>query len=681
MSIWAGLDTAEQERELAARTLSLEVEAPMRLAEDQVGAIEGMARAPLSAAVRLASAADSHLAIPLGSALYNLTGYEGLNPDQLWREHQETFGRTKKILTPKPEEVTTAGQISFGLVQGLTELASGGPAALIFTEQANAGADMVEQGVDSGTAQGAALITGTANAIGIALPGAIGTNLTTKLMSGAGINVVAGGAAEGAQKELLEQRGYQKLADQIDPFDLKARSVDALMGAAFGGLAHLGAPDASPAQKNAAAALNLTTQAEAAAPGRPADIPDMQAHNLAFEKAQDDLMSDRPVDVAAELQGATFLPDRRREALEVGVEQAMDDITQEEAKINPSRFLTPDELAASQYEAQLIEQSRDLGLSEDQARELARRTTPAALRDNVTSLYEARVGEGEQNLRFSAIDRAQKLVDETDAPATYVHADLANLGGLNAVLTETGANEIFRFAATAFREELAKIGADVRALTFRHGGDEISGVVLNATEEQARAALQRASDKLRNLAETMTTPKGGRVSEIEHPKHPGVAEKRGTGLSYGTSAIRPGRARPEIIQQAERQLEAMKKEVAQNVTRNTVGEPGAQPSGGQAGRAAGRAAEADSGSRSQDAGGRESLFGGQEGQGLDLEQLKVAEQAILENPLVPAIDETTGQHVPAGELLAKIDSEIQDATKRREALLAAAACFLRNGGL
>lgn len=677
MSIWGGLNPQETQRTLESERISLEGIDPIVLDEDRVGVGEALVRGPLSASVRVGSLFDM-AAGGLAVGLDKLSGTTELQ-DQVFAEHEATFGRTKQILTPQPQEVTTAGQIAFVLSQGLTELAAGGPRTLVATEQLNTAEDFTRGGVDSTTAQAAGAITGVANAIGAALPAGVGGTLGKKVASGVGINVVAGGLTDAGQNVLLEQRGYGELAAGFDPFDLKARSVDAVMGAAFGGLAHLGAPTALPREKNAAATLNLASQMEQAAPGRPVDVADATAHANAFEKAQDDLMSDQPVDVSRELDGAAFTPDPRRQQQMETVASMADEAVAEVRLTDPERFLTPDELTSQRHEREVMNVARELGIPEEQARALAGKTTPEALRDNVTGLYEARVGEGENNLRLDAIARAQRINDETGAPATYVHADLANLGGLNSALTESGANEVFRFAASAFREELAKIGAEVRSLAFRHGGDEISGVVLNATEEQAANALRMASERLQAMANQMTTPEGLRVSEIEHPKHPGVAEKRGTGLSYGTSPIQAGADRGSIIKHAETQLEAMKKEVTKNVPRNTTGQPGADAPGGQAGRTAGGPGEAGSGTARPDAAAARSASG-QEGS-VEAEQLKAAEQAILENPSIPAIDESTGELLPAGDLLARIDTEITEAQRKAETFAAAAACFLRNGGL
>jgi hypothetical protein len=647
------------------------------------GVASAIPRGVLAGAVRLASGLDlAASVVPI--AIDAVAGNTKLE-DQYFAEHDATFGRTMKVLTPTPETTTTAGRIAFGITQGLTELVGGGPRGLVASEELNTGADMVSAGVDSSTALLLGDAAGITNAVGAGIPAAFGKTLMARLVTGAAGNVAAGAAGEAAQKGVLQANGYNAMADQVHPLDARARLVDLVMGAAFGGLHHLQVPTAAkPAARDAAATLNLSAQAEASAPGDPVTSADFSAHLDAHQKAQDDLQHDRPVDVSAQLDGAQFNPSAHQDAVRANVQKAADEVTTEIKSADPEAFLTPDQITAQQHAADIASAAKELGITEAQAKALAAKTEPKALRDMVTGLYEARVGEGDKNLRLASITRAQKLVEQTGAPATYVHADIANLGGLNSALTESGANKVFKMAATFFQDELAKIGASAKALAFRHGGDEISGVVMNATERDAAEALRKAAIRVKQAAKAMRTAEGGRVSEIPHPKHPGVAEKQGTGLSYGVSEIRPNLDRADIIKRAEVQLEAMKKEVP-HVNRSSSAAAGPEPSGGQAGGATGRAGGGTEAPGRQNEGGQRGLPGREAGQsqlpeGLNADAVAAAEQAVAADPTVPAIDEATGQHVPAGELLAKLDTEIQDAEKKRSVFSAAVACFLRNGG-
>lgn len=677
MSIWAGVDPAEQDRQIAGQTLSLQTQDPVELPEDQVGLGEGLGRGVVSGAVRVGSALDM-AAGGLAVGIDKLTGGTEMQ-DMVFSEHDDTFGRAKRALTPDPRAVTTAGQIGFGLSQALTELAGGGPRTLVAAEQLNTAEDMVQQGVDSTTAQGAGVIAGTANAVGAALPGAVGTTLSAKMISGAGINVATGIAAEGAQKVLLDQRGYQQMADQIDPFDLKARSIDAFMGVAFGGISH--GFFVWRQAKNAAATLNLAAQAEGAAPGRPVDIKDATAHAAAFDKAQQDLMNDRPVDVSSELDGAAFTPDPRRQAVQQEVAKAVDEAAQEVRSTEPERFLDPDQVQTLEHERLVRDQLKIAGIkaSDKQIKAFVKGTDLGALRDEVTGLYEARVSVGGKNSRITAIERLQKLAADAGADSAYIHADIQNLGGMNAHLSEVEANRVFKAFAEFLNEESQRISG-ARAVSFRHGGDEISAVVLNATPEMASRAMEVAGRRAREFAAGITTPKGDNLMDIPHPKAPLDKSKNGTGITYAVEQIVPGKTPDTIIKTAATRMEANKNVRAKQAA-------GAGPGGADGGGAPGQDRRNPGGGRrgndSLAAGARSEVPPGQEAlpSGIDQQALTAAEQAIAANPSVPAIDEATGQHVPAGELLAQLDKEIQESTRRGEALRAAAACFLRNGGV
>lgn len=679
MSDFNALNPQETYNDIEARKITDFSRSFVRV--NEVGVLESLGRSVISGSVRVGATIDAYGAIPLGSALYDATGYEPLSPDQLWKEHEQTFGLAKKAITPKADEVTTAGQVAFGLGQGLTELLAGGPATLVATEQANTALELVAQGVDSKTAQGAGLIAGVANAVGVALPVAVGKTLLTKAGTGVGMNTVAGAGADAGQQQLFRQRGYGERADQMNPLDLTARSVDALMGAAFGGMAHLGAPPAKPSEKHAAATLNLAAQAESAAPGIPADFHDMTSHVNAFGKAQDDLMNNRPVDVATELNGAQFKPDMERERVQMEVAGAVDAAASELRTVEPERFLTPDEVQAIEHEQLLRDQMKIVGITatESQLKAFAKGTDLGALRDEVTGLYEARVSVGGKNARITAIERLQALAKETGADSTYIHADIQNLGGLNKHLNEVGANKVFKAFSQFLDEEARKIPGG-RAVSFRHGGDEISAVVLNADPVMTDRAMQAAARRAREYATGIKTEDGTTLTEIPHAKAPKNIAKRGTGVTYSVAKIIPGKKPGEIIEVAAKQLEDMKDVRPEQSQRAGDRRNDAGAAKGEAGRDPVKV-----GRSGQGMGGREGAPVSQQSEaavarGVDEQTLIAAEQAITENPSALAIDETTGDHVLASEYFAKLDNEIQDAQRKRDAFAAAAGCFLRNGG-
>jgi diguanylate cyclase (GGDEF)-like protein len=145
--------------------------------------------------------------------------------------------------------------------------------------------------------------------------------------------------------------------------------------------------------------------------------------------------------------------------------------------------------------------------------------------DNVTGFHEGRSGGG----RVSTLRRAIQYVRRTGEQAFYVEMDLQNLGGLNAALGHTGANEVYREIATIIRKELSSVASE--ATFFRHGGEETSAFLINTTEEAVRGALEAVRRRVARLARRY------RVRDIPHPKHSHDLHTRGIGIHYGVSRL------------------------------------------------------------------------------------------------------------------------------------------------
>src|SRR5690606_31100743 len=126
---------------------------------------------------------------------------------------------------------------------------------------------------------------------------------------------------------------------------------------------------------------------------------------------------------------------------------------------------------------------REQGLNDAQIEALR----PAEQPDVVTGFFRAED-------RVPTIQRAQEWSGRTGRPAIYVEMDLANLGGLNAKLGHSGANEVYRAIADTVREELQQVAP--AAQFFRHGGDEMSAVVTGVDHETVRAALANATRRV-----------------------------------------------------------------------------------------------------------------------------------------------------------------------------------------
>lgn len=240
--------------------------------------------------------------------------------DQYFREHDEVFNSAVDYWTPRPGEVGAAGQITGQLLGGLAQ-AVVSPGLLVGTAQLSTAEDLVRQGVDAGAANLVGDIAGIGAAVGLRLP-FLGKTLASRVGSGAGGNVVQGAATAGASRAVLNAAGSTEQAQQFDPFDIKARALDAALGAAFGGLAHVSAR-MTPTDEAALMVANQARHMEASTlPGLPVGDVDATAHVQALRGAVEQLLRGEPVTVDQALRGAEFVSDPAlmRDRIEVGDE-------------------------------------------------------------------------------------------------------------------------------------------------------------------------------------------------------------------------------------------------------------------------------------------------------------------------------------------------------------------------
>lgn len=226
-------------------------------------------------------------------------------------------------LKPDPRSVGTAGQVlySLGDIFGTVYAqAMGGnitPQTLaIETGKSYANSQQqlyIRQGIDEVTAQSLATTDAAAVGLGVVLPAAVPGKLVTRALSGGGINTVIGTGQRYALSSELESNGYTDLARQYKPFDAAHVLTDFTLGAFFGGF--LGprplARDANtrvlPSDVDAALTMGNAAHIETGTiPGMPTDLASRQAHVNAVNKALDDLMNDRPVDVGDPVTRAPF---------------------------------------------------------------------------------------------------------------------------------------------------------------------------------------------------------------------------------------------------------------------------------------------------------------------------------------------------------------------------------------
>ncbi len=276
------------------------------------------------------SLAEAGRAVSMASAVVpivadKLVGGDNLSgetlTDRYFAQHNEVFNNAVEHWTPKPGEVGIAGQIAGQLAGGVMQ-AIISPALLVGSTQLSTAENLVREGVDSTTANMVGGIQGTAMAVGIKLP-FLGQSLATRVLSGAGGNLVQGTAAALASAETLKGQGYDKQAEQFNPWDLRARTLDVMLGAAFGGLAHLearGAPKLTPTEEAAILVANQARHLEdSTAQGRPATDADATMHADAIRQAINQVLRGEPVTVDSLTKDMQTIPAEQssREQMEV----------------------------------------------------------------------------------------------------------------------------------------------------------------------------------------------------------------------------------------------------------------------------------------------------------------------------------------------------------------------------
>ena len=188
----------------------------------------------------------------------------------------------------------------------------------------------LSEGLDSHTAAQKALVHGGSIALGGYMPMTMGfrftsemknfVNAQTKLsktyaygrlalkdiMYTTGANVATGAGYRGFTHDILASNGYHEMASQYHALDTEAITVDAILGIFFGGVGKF-AEIKQQRYLDAALAKNNQLHQNDAAMGVPSDIESLNMHDKAFNKAFDDMINDRPVDVSAILSDGRFI--------------------------------------------------------------------------------------------------------------------------------------------------------------------------------------------------------------------------------------------------------------------------------------------------------------------------------------------------------------------------------------
>lgn len=197
-------------------------------------------------------------------------------------------------------------------------------------------------------------------------------------------------------------------------------------------------------------------------------------------------------------------------------------------------FMQPDEYRLNTF----VERARQLGIENDVS-DLEKISQPVR-RDAVTGFYTAEE-------RIPTLERVKEHIAATGQQAHYVEADIGNLGGMNARLGNSGANEVYNEIAKYFREEQESLGVDV--VLFRHGGDEISSCIIGVEKEHIERALDLAVTRVCSFAQDV------RLDEIPHTKK---GRKPGISLSYGVSQLTAESSLEDVFSTADMRVELNK---------------------------------------------------------------------------------------------------------------------------
>lgn len=244
---------------------------------------------------------------------------------QLMQETAQNSGRLNATLYSMSDVLSSfigAGKFAKGV--GGTSTTAGAIQGYADYEQGLA------EGLDKSTAAQKGFVAGASTAIGGYIPLTMGFKLTplaksfiesqsrlnTTLAYGelflqdiaytVGVNVAVGTGYRGFTHEILQANGYNQMADQYKALDDEAMLVDTAFGLIFGGVAKY-AEIRQQRYVDALLAKNNQLHQNDAAMGIPTDLESLNLHDKALNKAFEDMVNDRPVDVASILKDSNFI--------------------------------------------------------------------------------------------------------------------------------------------------------------------------------------------------------------------------------------------------------------------------------------------------------------------------------------------------------------------------------------
>lgn len=263
--------------------------------------------------------------------------------DAVFSFHDDVMKNAVDYWTPKPGETGVAAEIAGTLLSTLPMVIAN-PGAAVAATQLSTAEDLSRKGVSATEANLVGAVQGAGLGLGVWAPILGRTGFERIVIGGAGFNVTQGIVTRGVSGTILMGT---PAAEDFKAFDWEGVTLDALLGAAFGGLAHISPAQRAqgaaawksiegwskglkPSEIDALAALRLGEHLNVeTAPGKLTGLEDIDANTARARQAIDQLAQDKPVRID-DLPEAKFEPDTARQAES---ERVINDLQAEAARI------------------------------------------------------------------------------------------------------------------------------------------------------------------------------------------------------------------------------------------------------------------------------------------------------------------------------------------------------------
>lgn len=383
------------------------------------------------------------------------------------------FRESAKGYAPDTAAVGVAGQIAHGLVSSLAKAAAytaaAGPAApVVFGADMgiNRSQELSDHGVDGGTAAVAGLVTGITSAAGLKLPPALGATRLQSMAIGAGINPAMGIVERGAIHALLEHADYPAIAAQYKPLDPTQLAIEALSGAAFGGLFHSAkvkeGATLAPDEHAALLTMNEVRTRDADTLTRPGDIVAAGAAHDAQNLARMQMDAGQQVSVAHNLGEA--IDSARLD--EVGT--ALRDHT-----VNTARGVTDDMIMTGDRLVDFVQKAREDARDNSSIEVIG--TVTAEKRAEILERTGIDVGQSREQIRSDIVRHSEKgHIDLTNDDWRMLPWLMQNFDEVH--LLKTGANDKGPRMAFVARDPVTGIAYVAEALSGKQKGERLSVV-------------------------------------------------------------------------------------------------------------------------------------------------------------------------------------------------------------